>query len=267
MIKNVHLFLALVLLFPGFSQAKSTDIRDDDPQNIAKPVDQPAEETPHRLGQWLTYYYKTPHSDQDIENIREIFQIGLFNASNSTPMTMFLAEFFRQNGGRITSWEKQLHQIPQTEDQILLRSLWQANTAETLKVLAHWPVTKTGKIIENLKQTPPIDLKTTNVDSPEILDMLWATFFASGNPFYVERIIGVLDLPTDTGQKQSRISNMLLVGAAKWSLSSNAVQHELVHETCVRFTNSDNPLISKAIAEILERAKAIKAQKNEQDKD
>ncbi|MES9946101.1 MAG: hypothetical protein ABW080_14190 [Candidatus Thiodiazotropha sp.] len=182
-------------------------------------------------------------------------------------MTMFLAEFFRQNEGRIPSWEKQLQQIPQTEDQILLRSLWQANTKETLKVLAHWPDTNTGKIIEQVKQTPPIDLKTTSVDSPEILDMLWATFFASGNPFYVERIIGVLDLPTDTGQKQTRIKNMLLVGAAKWSLSSNAVQHELVHETCERFTDSDNPLISKAIAEILERAKAIKAQKNEQDKD
>ncbi len=255
-----------MLLWPGFSPGKTQDIRVDKPQEQAKPIDQPAEEPPHRLSQWLTYYYKPPHTDSDIEYIKEIFQIGLFNASNSTPLTMFLAEFFRQNETRIPGWEKQLHQIPQAQDHLLLRALWQANSEASLKVLARWPDKNREKTIQTIKQTPPIDLETLSIISPEMLDMLWATFFASGNPRYVERIIGVLDLPTDSDQKQARINNLLLVGAAKWSLSSNAVQHDLVHQTCERFANNDNPVISRAITEILERAKVIKAQKNKPDK-
>ncbi|MES9970703.1 MAG: hypothetical protein ABW092_11775 [Candidatus Thiodiazotropha sp.] len=254
-----------MLLLPGFSPGKSQDIQVDKPEEQAKPIEQPAEEPPHRLSQWLTYYYKNPHSDSDIEYIKEIFQIGLFNASNSTPLTMFLAEFFRQNEARIPGWEKQLHQIPQAQDHLLLRALWQANSGATLKVLARWPDKNREKTIQTIKQTPPVDLETLSISSPEMLDMLWATFFASGNPRHVERIISVLDLPTNSVQKQARVDNLLLVGAAKWSLSSNAVQHELVHETCERFANSDNPVINKAIGEILERVKVIEAQKSKSD--
>lgn len=56
------------------------------------------------------------------------------------------------------------------------------------------------------------------------------------------------------------IANMLLVGAAKWSLSSNAVQHEAVLKTCKRFSESENPRIKQGIAEVLEKANEMKAQ-------
>lgn len=227
----------------------------------AKPIAHPDEETNKNLSQWFTYYYKAPHSDQDIENIKTMFQAGFFNKPNSVgPLIMFLAEFFRQNESRIPIWEKTLHEIPQKGDFYLLHALWQANTPNSLKALEKFPEKESEKTIGKLKENQPIDLNTIIINSPAVLDMLWATFMASGNPYYVERIINVLALPTDSDDKDLRINNMLLVGAAKWSLSSNAVQHELVFKTCQKFTDSDNLNIKKAISEVLEKTKDTKAQ-------
>jgi len=230
-------------------------------QKLTKQINQPDKETIKELSQWFTYYYKALHSAQDIENIKRMFQSGFFNKPSAVaPLVMFLAEFFRQNETRMPGWEKSLHEIPQNEGFYLLHSLWQANTDNTLKILSNWPDLKSERIIEKIKERPPVDLKTIEINSPAILDMLWATFMASGNTLYVERIISSLSLPTDLDEKDERINNLLIVGAAKWSLASNAVQHELVFKTCQKFTDSDNPNIKQAILEVLEKTKESKAQ-------
>jgi hypothetical protein len=230
-------------------------------QKEAKPNNQPDEEATKELSQWFTYYYKAPHSAQGVEYINKMFQSGFFNKPSAVaPLVMFLAEFFRQNESMIPGWEKSLHEIPQNEGFYLLHSLWQANTDNTLKILNNWPDIKSEGIIEKIKGRPPVDLKTIEINSPAILDMLWATFMASGDTLYVERIISSLSLPTDSEDKDKRINNLLIVGAAKWSLSSNAVQHELVFKTCQKFTDSDNPNIKQAISEVLGKAKETKAQ-------
>ncbi|BBO83792.1 hypothetical protein DSCO28_43580 [Desulfosarcina ovata subsp. sediminis] len=227
----------------------------------AKPNKQPDEEAIKELSQWFTYYYKASHSAQHIENINKMFQSGFFNKPSAVaPLIMFLAEFFRQNENMISGWEKSLHEIPQDENFYLLHSLWQANTDNALTALNNWPDLKSEKIIEKIKERPPVDLKTIEINSPAILDMLWATFMASGNILYVERIISSLSLPTDSKENDKRISNLLIVGAAKWSLSSNAMQHGLVFKTCQKFTESKDPKIRKAISEILEKVEESKAQ-------
>ena len=230
-------------------------------QKPTKQINQPDNETIKELSQWFTYYYKTPHSVQDIENINKMFQSGFFNKPSAVaPLVMFLAEFFRQNETKMLGWEKSLHEIPQNEGLYLLHSLWQANTDNTLKILNNWPDLKSEEILEKIKERPPVDLKTIEINSPAILDMLWATFMASGNTFYVERIISTLSLPTDSEEKDKRINNLLIVGAAKWSLSSNAMQHELVLKTCQKFAVSEDPIIRVAVSELLENIKESKAQ-------
>jgi hypothetical protein len=57
--------------------------------------------------------------------------------------------------------------------------------------------------------------------TPASLDALWAEFIATGDTAPVKKIIAVLGVP-NTGM------GMLLIGAAEWSLASNAQQHELV---------------------------------------
>jgi len=231
----------------------------------AKSSKQPDEETIKKLSQWLTYYYKIPHSDQDIENIKTMFQAGFFDKPNSvSPLIMFLAEVFRQNDSRIPTWEKILHEIPQNEFFYLLHALRQANTPNAIKALEDWPSDTAGTTIKKIKESQTIDLTNAPITSPAMLDMLWATFMASGNTAYVERIINVLALSPDAEEKDSRINSMLIVGAAKWSLSSNAFQHELVYRTCQKFTDSENQNIKKAISEVLEKANETKAQQGNQ---
>jgi hypothetical protein len=232
-------------------------------EETAEATDQAADEKPHRLSQWLTYYYKNPHTDQDIEKIKEIFEIGMFTTANSGPLVMFLAEFFRQNEKRLALWEKRLHQIPQQDDYYLLHALWQANLPATLNIVEQWPDKNALQAVESYMKEPPIQLGTIDIDSPATLDMLWASFFASGSRDYVERIISVLDRPTEGGDKQTRLNNILLVGAAKWSLSSNAVQHEQVFDICQGFTQSDNLAIRQSITEVLAQAKKIEAQQKQ----
>lgn len=92
--------------------------------------------------------------------------------------------------------------------------------------------------------------------------MLWATFMASGKTQYVERIIGVLAFPIDGDQQEERMQNIMLVGAAKWSLSSNAFQHDLVYETCKKFIESENPRIREAVLEVIANVDESKAQES-----
>jgi hypothetical protein len=71
------------------------------------------------------------------------------------------------------------------------------------------------------------DLYSMPVDSPQVLDMLWASFFATGEDLPVKRIISVLHL-----EKEGHGGQILIGGAANWSLKSNAKQHPKVLGIC-----------------------------------
>lgn len=62
--------------------------------------------------------------------------------------------------------------------------------------------------------------------SPGLNDMYWGTFFASGNPAYVRRLIDELKY-----YDERKDVELFAVGAtAKWSLQSNAEIHPLVRK-------------------------------------
>ena len=68
--------------------------------------------------------------------------------------------------------------------------------------------------------------------SPAALDYLWSEFFATGDDFLIKKIIGVLDYQraTDRQLTDGDVAKALIFGAARWSLTSNAVQHKRVYE-------------------------------------
>ena len=221
--------------------------------------DQIITEKKKALNQWTTYYYKIKHSDQDAENIKAMFQLGFFkNQTAIAPLIMFFAELFRQNETKLLSWEKTLHTIPKNDSSYILVALWQANTPNALKILNRWPDKSAAPIIKKIKAHPPLNLKTIPIDSPTVLDMLWSTFMASGNPIYVERIITRLASKKTKNKKEENLKNTIIIGAAKWSLTSNAFQHDLVLRTCQKFTKSNHPEIKKAMVEIVEKVKKRK---------
>lgn len=142
------------------------------------------------------------------------------------------------------------------------QALWESKTRTGQQIIEKWRKTGLVKEIERITNTPPVDLKTIDITSPAMLDMLWATFMASGDTQYVERIVGVLAYPVDGEEQEERMNNILLAGSAKWSLSSNAFQHGLVYETCKKYAASENTKLREAILEILASADEAQAEQN-----
>jgi len=212
----------------------------------------PPNEKQKALSQWLTYFYQHPNTPDTLQNIQAMFTEGFFNKTNSVaPLIMFLADVLRQNEKKLPKWKNDLLSIPEETQKYMLISLYEANTPNSKVILEELKRTNQKSLVEHIQQNPPIDLKTVPITSPAILDMLWATFMASGDELYVKRIVETLSLSTDLEDRNQRINNLLLIGSAKWSLASNAIQHPLVLTVCKRYQNSKDPNIKKHILEVL----------------
>lgn len=85
---------------------------------------------------------------------------------------------------------------------------------------------------------------------PADLDMLWSEFMATGDEAPVKKIIAALAGP-DTGR------NILLIGAAEWSLASNGVQHERVRMALENEALSAAGVFKDRITRILSKIRKI----------
>src|ERR1019366_1352485 len=101
----------------------------------------------------------------------------------------------------------------------------------------------------------PPNLLKDEITSPQFLDALWASFFATGDERYVWRLISALPMVDTKGD----VSKMLIGGAAQWSLTSNAIQHGRVMEICEAQLNTlpddQKPALKKVIDSAREKRK------------
>ncbi len=84
--------------------------------------------------------------------------------------------------------------------------------------------------IEFMLDQEPADFATLPVSSPAALDYLWACFLATGETRFVDRIMTALPPKHQSfdDPEFGDIQDILLAGAARWSLASNAFQHPRV---------------------------------------
>lgn len=80
---------------------------------------------------------------------------------------------------------------------------------------------------------------------PAVLDVLWASFFATGEDRYVHRVIQIL-LADET--------DPITRGAAERSLSSNVAQHRRVRELCERTRDGMSAPHRSVLDRVLARA-------------
>jgi len=86
----------------------------------------------------------------------------------------------------------------------------------------------------------PLSLKE---HSPQVNDMYWGAFFASGHPAYVRRLIDELMYCDERQDMQ-----LFLSGAtAKWSLLSNAKSHPLVRQILAQAKNDADPKLREIL--------------------
>ena len=220
-----------------------SDIQTESPVTLSK-------DEMDELHLWLTYYYKNPQPELVEERVKEMIVAGYFDNSTAvSPLIMFFSEVFRQNENLLLEWEKGFANLSPKYQNYLAYAFWQSNTETGKTIVKRWG--DRDPSIKEIRSTPPFNLKTIPVDSPVVLDMLWGSFMASGDTEYVDRIISVLTNPTDLGLKDERMKNLMVVGSAKWSLSSNAFQHDLVYQTCNKYMDSDDQKLREAIIEVL----------------
>jgi hypothetical protein len=77
---------------------------------------------------------------------------------------------------------------------------------------------------------------------PTKLDVWWVSFFATGDTKYLDNLLArVGDLDSESGTE-----NLLIMGAANWSVTANCRQHEAVLEHANKVLESDPPRANHA---------------------
>jgi len=200
------------------------------------------------VSKWMTYAYKNEH-EKDMDNIIHMLNSRLFieNKSSLFILAIFISERFKINDSYLLKYEDKFIHFTGNAEQVFLFALKQTNTKNTnilyKKLLKN---IKDTKFLNYIKSVKPFKLLEMEITQPSMIDALWASFMATGKKEYVEKIITLLGLP------EKGVNNLLLLGSTKWSLLSNAKQHDKVLKICKEYKSSDG-LIQKNLNKILSK--------------
>jgi hypothetical protein len=109
--------------------------------------------------------------------------------------------------------------------------------------------TKYKRDFEKLMSEKYVDIWSEPVAYPQHLDMLWADFFATGSEKDVEKIIGKLSDIESTDYNAKMVA-----GSAKWSLTANAIRHDVVFDVCKKQVTTADDKMKKTLNEIISSA-------------
>lgn len=109
--------------------------------------------------------------------------------------------------------------------------MWLINSSQSKNLIdkanIEWKSEEVIKQIQSILSTRPPDIFNDAIKNASQLDMLWATFLATGDSVPVKRIISTLHL-----LKDGHGLDIAIGGAAQWSIGSNAIQHRRVYDIC-----------------------------------
>lgn len=202
------------------------------------------------FGKWLTYYYQKPEPEKIIPAVRYMSENGfLDNGKSSPPIFGFIAGVFRENQGKVEIWVNSLNSLDDTSYSVVVLGLWYANLPES-KERVYAMLEKRPSLKEQfnfLYQGSPMGITDIPLEQGAwVLDSLWGNFMATGSKEPVIRIMQALPWLDVKGD----VNRLLVGGAARWSLTSNAIQHKKVMAIC-------EDEASKQSLEIQEKLRAV----------
>lgn len=184
------------------------------------------------LGNWITYFYKNPDATRVAQAVLFASQSGFFkDGKASPPFFGFLAGWFSLNRSSAEAVVEQLLELPAADQPVLVLGLWYAATPGSKALLSKYASRLPSQValIAQLSASGQPSITDIPVEQgPWVLDALWGNFMATGAEAPVARIASALPWATIKGD----IPRLLVGGSAKWSLTSNAVQHPRVLEIC-----------------------------------
>lgn len=175
--------------------------------------------------EWVMTYQENPEPAK----LYPAFAFGVTNraiarAGGRKPLVAFFGAVLRADSSLLPAFYERVAQAPATDVHYGFASaLWMANTPASRRCLEQYLRSARAQKIRGLAAegrallaTPAFDIYRDSLRRPDQLDLLWADFFATGNPADVARIASVLS------------SDRELATAARWSLTSNGVRFPTV---------------------------------------
>lgn len=194
---------------------------------------------------WMERYYASPDPDRLPAELRAVAKRGLPEELAHFVVATFLGLVMKAHPERIAGWFAELGDLEGAWRTTLHLAAWSSGTPEGRACLLEAGVTP--------EQLPPtIDVLRHPIDHPVVLDMLWAHYFATGDPAAVRRIVSVLEYLDDRGaaarlpeteqtpEDQARAMRDVLFQAAEESLLSLMEEHAPLFALCERiFEDAD----------------------------
>ncbi|MCP4393065.1 MAG: hypothetical protein GY804_02180 [Alphaproteobacteria bacterium] len=187
-----------------------------------------------RNGDWMTQFYIYENIDGVIAEIKDFDKQGFFkDTDNSNNISQILTNI-------ITFHPEHIDKLTETEglsrkgkEAIIIAIARSGETLKAAQTAKKWGWSDNNiKMIQSLrKQDPRQFLKGLSITLPSQLDFMWYAFFASADERYIHKIIKSVE---------NKKYNIIIGGAAEWSLASNIKQHEMVRRIAIKeSTNQD----------------------------
>lgn len=197
-----------------------------------------------KFSQWIMAYQQNPEP----EKLFSAFEFGVTNkkiaeAGGRSLVIAFFGSIFRADSTVIIDFYDKVKNANSNNFHYgFLGSLWMANTTYSKIIMDKYLQLESSQKYKSdgIEKERPYDVYNDPISDPSHLDLIWADFFATGNPLDIKRIISVL-------QSNNSISN-----AAKWSLTSNGIHYKKVYQIIQsESTENTNDLIRKKLVLIM----------------
>jgi hypothetical protein len=207
------------------------------------------------FGKWLTYYYLKPEPENIVHAVRYMSESGfLENGNTYPPIFGFLAGVLKDNPSKVSSWVNDLSSLKDSSYGVVVLGVWYANISESKErvyaILKKRPALK--EQFSYLYKGSPMEIRQIPLEQGSwVLDALWGNFMATGNTEPVARIMEALPWLDIKGET----NKLLVAGAARWSLTSNAQQHKKVMAICESEIKKQPPAVQEKLKSVIAEAK------------
>jgi len=240
---------------PGFSPAfEASPISPETPKKIKKPHFTSIEQ----FQEWAEWFYKHPDPDHFPDALFYIFRLHLHEVEDLGPTTAgFVAGIFHRYPGKIKDWAGSFDCLTTDEIIFVSFSLWLSGAPDSIAVsedlIKKLPDGREKNELMGRFGVSPPSIDDMPFEGPDVIDILWGWFFATGDAGCIRRIISAL-LP----------DNMIPTDMIRSSLLTNAVDHERVLEILEEQLHYSSPDLVDELVDIIRQAKKIKKQKTRQ---
>lgn len=219
------------------------------------------------IGHWMSYYYLDPQPDRVTHFIDRAYTAGTLKDENVTgPIAGFLAGVLSVNPELAEPLIEQMAGYSSVERSGLVLGIWWSglpNPQSLLAPLVRPKSSRQGLVAHKLRARLPHDLAEVSFENgPWVLDALWGKFMATGDDVPIIRIMSALPWSTGSDEAKGDVNELLIGKAARWALTSNAVQHERVMDICEAQLKSQPKKIAVILREVIEEAKSQQERAN-----